>query len=1079
MPTRRPVASPRWLVLPASIGIALLVGTSRAGAQPVDPRVLASLTWRNVGPFRGGRVAAVSGAIGRPGTFYAGLPGGGVWKTTSAGQVWYPVFDAVREVSSVGAVEVAPSNPDVVYVGTGDMITGGTFDRGNGVWKSTDAGLTWTHVGLAGTAHIQTMLVDPGTPDVLLVGALGDATTPGDARGVFRSTDGGRSWARTLALGPEVGVAKLARAFDVPNVVFATTMRHVVPPGYGQERLRSWQLGSAADTGAPTTQVWKSLDGGATWARVPGAGLPRLSGRTSIAVAMRTGAQRLFLVTNEGLWRSDDGGASWRRMAADDDRIRNGQGGYSCGVYVDPQDPDLVYTFNTAAYRSTDGGRTFTGFKGAPGGDDPQQAWIDPTDGSRMLFGYDQGLIVSLDHGRTWSSWYNQSTEQLYHVAADRSVPYWIYATQQDAGAIRTRSRGNLGAVTMFDWNPVNGWEWGTVAPSPTDPTVVFASGNGIVRISYPSEQWINVSPAIDPAAAARVSSSQPLVWAPWDPRELLAGLQFVASTTDQGAHWRRISPDLGIPAGLDSATAATTPGGRGAIESMSASRVAKGLLWVGTTNGLIHVTRDGGRTWRDVSPPARHFATPRRAIVSAIEASPFEAGTAYAAIELMRTGDHRPHLFRTRDYGETWTRIVDGLPTGEPSGSFTRVVRADPVRRGLLFAGTESGVHVSFDDGDHWQSLQGTLPNTPVRDLQVVGTDLVAGTHGRGIWILDGIALLREVTTRTSDAPLALFAADRVLRVRRNVNADTPLPPEVPHARNPLPGLTLDYWLGTDAAGPLTLTVSDDAGRVVRRLSSVPVPPVAEAVRPPHPDFWLAPPLVLPATAGAHRVSWDLRRDAPPALAHTFEINATPHETPASPEGGLVPPGRYRLDLTVGGATVRRTVAVERDPRSPATDADLRAQAAWLTRLEALATTAYDGHAAATALRAALTAAAAGDSSAPLASGLAAATARLDTLLGTVPRAQAPARGRRLSSFRAVHEAAIGLFTAQDNGDAAPTAPMRAAAMAACRDLAALAEAWRGRMASALQMANDALAARGHPRVSAPTALRPPPCVP
>jgi photosystem II stability/assembly factor-like uncharacterized protein len=1033
-------------------------------SPPVDQRLYAGLSWRNVGPFRGGRVGAVTGVIGEAGTFYAGFPGGGVWKTTSAGQVWFPVFDAVREVSSVGAVEVAPSDANIVYVGTGDMITGGTLDQGNGVYKSTDAGKSWTHTGLDETRHIQTMLVDVKDPNVVLVGALGDPMRKSDARGIFRTTDGGRTWIRVLFVDDEIGIAKIARAFDTPSVVFATTMRHYAPPTYSQDRLRSPQFSlERADSGRSGTALYKSVDGGATWREVAGGGLPRLVGRTGVAVANGTGALRVFLITNSALWRSDDGGSTWRQMAPNDERIRNGQGGYSSGVYVDPQNPDIVYTLNTASYKSTDGGKTFTGFKGAPGGDDPQQMWIDPTDGKRILFGYDQGLIVSLDRGGTWSSWYNQSTEQVYHVAADNSFPYWLYATQQDAGAIRTRSRGNYGAITMFDWNSVNGWEWGTVVPDPLDPNTVFASGSGIVKISYPSEQWINVSPALDPAAKARTTSSMPLVFAPWNQHQLIAGLNYVVTTTDGGAHWTRISPELGIPKDLDSTAAANVTGGRGAIESLSASSVAPGTIWAGTNNGMVHVTRDGGKTWAEVSIPA--LPTPRRANVTAIEASHHDGATAYAAVEFLRMGDHTPYLFRTRDYGKTWTKIVTGLPADEPSGSFARVIRADTKRKGLLFAGTESGVHVSFDDGDDWQPLARGMPNTPVRDLLIKGNDLVAATHGRGIWILDDISLLRQLAPAVAAAPVHLFAPGEATRVRRNVNADTPLPPEMPHAPNPPDGVAIDYWLAQRPGGEVTLDVLDAAGRVVRHLSSVPSAPVAEAARPPHPDFWVAPPFALPAEAGANRANWDLRRDAPPALNHSFEINANPGRTPASPEGPLVPPGRYVLRLTVDGRSVTQTATVRNDPRSPASLTDVRAQDSLLVRLTEGMRASWDGAQRAAELRLAVAASA---GTAPgAASAVTAMLVRVDSVAGGVEGRGG--RGVTPPTFRGVNGALAGQLGAQDNGDHAPTPAMRAAFAGSCRDLVAAQARWQHLVTTDLATLNAVLTREGRPAIPAP----------
>ena len=1044
---------------------------------PVDPRLYAGLAWRNLGPFRGGRVSAVSGAVGQPGVFYMGTPGGGLWKTTSAGQTWFPIFDAIKSVSSIGAVEVAPSDPNVVYVGTGDMISGGTLDQGNGVFKSIDAGAMWQPLGLEGTRHIQTILVDPRSPDVVMVGALGDHVHKSDQRGVFRSTDGGRSFTRTLYVDDETGIAKLSRAHDMPDVIFATTARHYAPPGYAVGSYRSWQFAtrSAADTGRASSRIYKSLDNGVSWTEISGGGLPRLDGRMCMTVAMGTRAQRVFLVTNDALYRSDDGGTSWRRMAADDERIHNGQGGYSCGVYVNPANPDIVYTINTAGYKSVDGGSTFTGMKGAPGGDDPQQVWIDPTNGQRILMGYDQGATISLDGGATWSSWYNQSTEQLYHLSADNSFPYWVYTTQQDAGAIRTRVRGNMGAISMFDWNPVNGWEWGTIVPSPLDPNTVFSSGSGIVRISYPSEQWINVSPAVDPAAKARSTSSMPLVWAPWNKKLLLAGLNFVTSTTDGGAHWTRISPELAIPNGMDSATAANTLGGRGAIESMSASAAAPGVIWVGTNNGLIHLTRDGGKHWSDVSIAS--LPLPRRANISSIEASPHTAGTAYAAVEYLRVGDHAPYVFRTRDFGRTWTKIVAGLPTDEPSGSFARVVRADPVRAGLLFAGTESSVYVSFDDGDHWQPLTMNLPNSPVRDLLVKGNDLLVATHGRGMWVLDDISMLRQATPAISASAVHLFASGDAVRMRRNVNADTPLPPEIPHAVNPPDGVLVNYWLGSAASRSIALDVLDDRGTIVRHYTNVAAAPVAEAARPPHPNFWVAEPQALPTSAGMHRVQWDLRHDAPPAFTHSFEINANPGLTPASPEGPLVAPGVYTLRLTANGATSMQRVTVRNDPRSSATPADVRAQHALLMQLVDGMQSSWKGAQQVAAMRNALTSTAAASTQSDVRSAIAALRASIDSAVGP----DSGTAGRRSASprptFRSVNGALAGQLNAQDNADWLPTPAMHAAWESTCRDLSSVYAAWSNVMRRDLPRMNAVLRQKGSSLLAQPANLVPPGC--
>src|SRR6266550_5692465 len=495
-----PLRFPGFALLLVTLGA---FATSNSSAPPpVAPGLLSGLVWRNLGPSRGGGIAAVSGAIGQAGVFYVGLPAGGVWKTTSAGETWTPIFDAITAASSVGAVEVAPSDPNVIYVGMGDLISGGGINEGNGVYKSVDAGKTWQHVGLDSTRQIPSILVDPHDPNLVMIAAQGDVHKKSESRGVFRSTDGGRTWTKTLYVDDSTGLQKITWAADRPEVVLATSVRHYVVPITGPARVPPAGGGGGGGGGAGPTQtkLFKSTDKGLTWHEITGGGLPRLTGRTSVAVAMNTNAQRMFLIGNFGLYRSDDGG------------------------------------------------NTFTGFKGAPGGDDPQQMWIDPTNGQRMLLGLDQGAVVTLDGGATWSSWFNQSTDQIYHITVDNSYPYWVYGSQQDAGAIRTRSRGNLGAITPLDWNPVSGWEWGTTIPDPLNPNVVYASGSGILKITYPSEQWINVSPNVDPGLFGRTTISQPLAFAPWNQHELIAGFQFLMATTDGGMHWTKLSPDLGYP---------------------------------------------------------------------------------------------------------------------------------------------------------------------------------------------------------------------------------------------------------------------------------------------------------------------------------------------------------------------------------------------------------------------------------------------------------------------------------------------------------------------------------------------------
>jgi len=1063
--------------------VALTVAALSVAATPFRPELLSGLVWRNIGPFRGGRISAVSGVIGDPGTFYIGLPAGGVWKTTTAGATWWPIFDNVKDAEVIGAVEVAPSTGSTIYVGTGDLITGGGVAEGNGMYKSTDAGATWTHLGLEKTKQIPSIVVDPRDANVVLVAAQGDVHTKNDSRGVYRSTDGGANWTRTLFVNDSTGIQKLAIAFDRPDVVFATTVRHYTPPSGPPIVPRPNPQGAAANQGPTGTSIYKSVDGGVTWKELSGTGLLRISGRTSIAVAIGTDAQRVYLTTNVGFFRSDDGGATWKQLASDDTRIRNGQGGYNCGVYVDPKNPDIVYVFNTSSYISKDGGNTFTGFRGAPGGDDPQQGWIDPTNGKRIILGYDQGAIVSLDGGATWSSWYNQSTEQVYHVATDNSFPYWIYASQQDAGAVRTRVRGNLGAVTALDWNPVNGWEWGTVLPDPLDPNTIYATGNGVIRISYPSEDWVNVSPAEDPSLRLRANSDAPLLFTPWDPHTLLAGFQYLMSTSDGGKTWTKISPNLGYPATFtippDSATPKPGDPIGGTIMSIGASTVARGTIWVGLNTGLVKVTRDNGRTWSDAS------GFPKTGQIHSVEPSHTNAAEAYVTADRRGDADYNPYVYRTRDYGKTWTLITNGLATGESNGSYARILREDPKRAGLLFLGTESAMYVSFDDGDSWQSLMLNLPTTSFRDIAIKGNDLIVGTYGRGIFVLDDYAVLRQMTTSVANEDVHLFKPDGAVRLRRNVGADTPFPIEVPHALNPPPGAIIYYSLGSKPSGRVTLDVLDSAGAAVRHYSSDPITPVREAARPPHPNFWVQVEQPLPTDAGMHRVNWDLRYDAPPALTHSFEINANPGETPASPEGAVVPPGVYTVRLTVDGKAHSERVVVTSDPRSPVKLAALKAQDALIKKLNASDRVAWEAFKQVDTMRAQLRAMTPSDSASEAAKTIRGFIARLDSVGG-----RAPTPGGGFAGFggasanaRPTFVQLINGFLRQlgnfDNGDVAPTAAMLAAYKSECNGLGKAVAAWRTLNAADLTALNGALTAAGKTPVTKAAGVQAPACGP
>src|SRR6266550_3015241 len=1043
---------------------AVTLGATSLRAQSLDPRLLSGLEWRNVGPFRGGRISAASGAIGQPGVFYVGTPNGGVWKTTSAGETWYPIFDSIKTISSIGAVEVAPSDPNVIYVGAGDLNS--FFDGlGDGVYKSSDAGRTWRHVGLEGTQQITSILVHPRDPNLVLIGALGNFfQTQSDARGVFRSTDGGATWTRTLSIDDETGVLALGRAIDAPDVIFAATLFRYFPPG------TSWP--PPPDTARARTRLYKSSDGGLTWREIVGGGLPRLAGRTSIAVAIGTNAQRVYFIGNFGLYRSDDGGTTWRQMAADDKRIANGQGGFNCGVYVDPQNPDVVYTFHITAYKSTDGGNRFTAFKGGPpGGDDPQVMWIDPTDGKRMLMGYDQGAIVSFDGGDTWSSWYNQSTEQVYHIATDNAFPYWIYATQQDAGAIATSSRGNLGTITPIDWKPVPGWEWGTILPDPRNPNIVYSSGLGISKITYPGGEWINVGPEQDPSLKLRATLNLPIAFTTWRGRpELLAGYQYLMGTADGGATWTKLSPDLTVPhpgAPVLTATRAptrdsTAPPRRLAIWSIGASTVTPGVIWIAATSGVIQVSRDHGRLWTDVTIPGTEIGV--RAMFPTVEASPFDAVTAYATLDGHFRGDLGPYVYRTRDDGKTWTKIVTGLPASATSGAFVHVVRADPKRRGLLFAGTESGVYVSLDDGDHWQSLRLNLPTTVVSDIAIHDNDLIIGTYGRGIWVLDDFAVLRQLSTAAATGPAHLFKPSDAVRVRRNVMYNTPFPREVPQAPNPPDGAIVYYSLGAKPSSDITIEVLDGRGNVVRHMSSAPPRAVRETARPPMEGFWLAPGRGLPANVGLNRANWDLRYDPPPAFAHSFEFNGNPGVTPMAPEGPLALPGLYTIRLTVDGNHYTQPLTVERDPRSRVSRAAVAAQHALVMRLYAGLEATWADFRPVAALRDAVAKIPPVDTLSEVGKAAKQLAATMDSIAGdSLAEARQPWDAQPTTwSFVALNgEFAIEL-TAQDNADHAPTRAALAVARARCADLARLIGRWRQFVRADLVRFNQVLSRQG-----------------
>jgi photosystem II stability/assembly factor-like uncharacterized protein len=866
--------------------------------QRLDASFYSGLRWRMIGPFRGGRVNAVSGVPGQPNTFYFGSVGGGVWKSTNSGRTWAPIFDS-QPIASIGAIGVASSAPDVVYVGTGEADMRSQISYGNGMYKSTDAGKTWTHIGLDATRQIGRVIVDPKNPNNVFVAALGHVYGPNPDRGVYRSRDGGATWQKVLFKNDSVGAIDLL--FDPQNsqVVYATlwnTRRppwSIYPPSYG-----------------PGGGIFKSTNGGDSWQPltngVPTEGL----GRIGLAVAP-VNHNRIYAIVDAkagGFYRSDDAGATWTLMSGDK-RIW-GRGWYFGKTAVDPKNPDTVYVSNTSVYRSTDAGRSWTAIKGAPGGDDYHQLWIYPDDPNRMVLGSDQGAIVSVDGAQTWSSWYNQPTAELYHVAADNRFPYWVTGAQQDSGAAGVPSRGNLAEISMHDWKPVGaGDEAGYTAPDPLHPEILF--GGTVTRWNAITGEAKDVSPEHGMTVPARHTWTLPLVFSAADPHALYFSNQFLFKTTSGGASWSQISTDLsredpGVPPNLDEATAADAPKDkrRGVIYTIAPSPLRAPMIWVGTDDGLIHLTKDDGKNWQNVTPPE---LTPWSKVVM-IDASHFDVNEAYAAIDRHRVEDNEPYIYRTRDGGKSWQKITNGLP----AGVYMQTVKEDPQRKGLLFAGTELGVFASFDDGEHWQSLQLNLPPCSMRDLAIHENDLIVATHGRGFWVLDDISPLRQINHQVVNSDAFLFRPAEAINFPPGSEDGTPQPRDEPLAENPPYGAFIYYYLKSAASGPVTVEILDPAGETIRRYSSQDVTPPVNPDTLSIPAFWIRTPATLSGAAGMHRWVWDLK--------------PTPPADRGSRGGGgggffrsgeaRVLPGAYTVKLTVNDKSYTEPLTVKMDPR-------------------------------------------------------------------------------------------------------------------------------------------------------------------
>jgi photosystem II stability/assembly factor-like uncharacterized protein len=892
------------LSVSACLFVFLLAVPSRA---QLPENMYQELRWRMIGPFRGGRTRAASGVPSQPNVFYIGQVNGGVWKSDDYGRTWTPIFDH-ESSQSIGAIAVAPSDPNVIYVASGEGLHRPDLSVGNGIYKSADAGKTWTHLGLRDGQQIPALAIDPRDPNRVFAAVLGHPYGPNEERGLFRSTDGGQSWQKVIYKDENTGASDVEIDPTNPDVMYASMW---------EAREGPWEDNNEVNgTGGG---LFKSSDGGNTWHPLTN-GLPKDLAQIYVAIAP-SDPKRLYatLGTASGalaVYRSDNAGENWSR-ATDDPRPSGRIGGGDLPVpKVDPKNPDVVYSASTVTMESTDGGKTWSGFRGAPGGDDYQNLWINPKNPNIILLVSDQGALVTVNGGASWSSWYNQPTAQIYHVSVSNTFPYRVCGGQQESGSVCISSRGNDGAITFRDWHPVGAIEYGYVAPDPLDPEIIYGGGrNEVSKYHWSTGQVENITPIPLRRAKFRTDRTEPTMFSPVDPHLLYYATNVLFLTSDGGNSWKTISPDLtrenpAVPASVGNLIPKGAEKQRGVIYALAPSFKKADTLWAGTDDGLIWLTRDGGAKWNDITPKE---LTPWSKVTQ-VAASPFDDESAYASVSRFRINDLRPYIYRTHDGGKSWKLITAGLPDLGPVDT----VREDPIRKGLLFAGTENSVWVSFDDGDHWQSLQLNLPHTSMRDLWIHENDLIVATHGRSFWILDDIAPLREASPSAVSEPAHLFAPAPAWRIQRDTNTDTPLPPDEPAAANPPDGAVLDYYLAHPASSPVTIEVRDARGELVRRFSSTDKPDISDPDLQKQliPLYWIRPAKTLPADAGMHRWVWHLHYTPPVAARHEYPISAIPGDTPRFPLGPTALPGQYSVRLTVDGKTYTAPLTVKMDPR-------------------------------------------------------------------------------------------------------------------------------------------------------------------
>ena len=958
-------------LIPRLVTLAMVAAISAApiAAQTPDP-VFSAMHWREIGPTRAGRARALAGVASQPNLFYIGFDNGGLWRSTDYGSNWEPLFDH-EATGSVGAIAVAQSNPNIIYVGSGAGVVRPDLSVGDGVYKSIDAGKTWRHLGLRESQMIAMIDVDPKDPNRLFVAVLGHPYGPNAERGVFRSTDGGETFQKVLYKDEYTSANDVRIDPNDPNTVYATLWPQQ------QAYIEGREYGTTGETGG----IFKSTDGGTTWKKLTD-GLPVVL-EANLGIAMSNSKVVYAAIASPiaggggrggaggpgvSLYKTVDGGDHWRLANSDatpgatarpqDPRpmARIG-GGDLPTLSVDPKNSNVVYSASTVFWRTEDGGLTWSAVRGAPGGDDYQRPWVSPANSDVILLVSDQGAVVSANRGKSWSQWYNQNTAAMYHVGTDFSFPYRVCGGQQDSGSACVDSRSNDGEITFHDWHPVNIQEYGEAAPDPKNADRVFGSSrNGVSLFDRITGQTTNVGP--DLAGFTRNVRTMPIEWSPTDWKTMFYANAAVYKTADGGHSWTRISGDLArptweVPANSGKYASTVTPGPQGSITALSPSPRDIKVLWAGTDDGVIQVTMDGGAKWTNVTPPV----VKPWARVFNIEAGHFDTQTAYAAVNTLRLDDINPHFLRTHDGGKSWTQIN----TGVAPGAVVNSIREDPRKKGLLYGASDTQVWVSFDDGDHWESLRLTMPAISVRDIEVkddstcMCSDLVAGTHGRGFWILDDVTPLRQYAEAKAATAAYLFKPEPAVRVRWGTNDPTPWPPEVAAGENPPPGAIIDYYLGANASGTVKVEILGAAGKVVRTYTSdeparnpdPAIDPVAYNLlcqKTPNaadcglPLYWPGPQMRIETTAGMHRVEWDMHYDAIGAGGgRGGSMGAVPHRTYGAVASPWAAPGAYTVRLTVGGKSYTQPITLKMDPR-------IKTPAVGLAQLTSLTTEMYNG---------------------------------------------------------------------------------------------------------------------------------------